>query len=122
MDGKVIFYADTMTGSMQRALDEMARRREKQKAYNIKHKLTPKSVQKIVQNLAEFNEEVKQTELELLRQGLPEKLTSKNLPEILKSLEHQMHGAAEQLDFETAALLRDQITEIRQMSVEKWKK
>ena len=119
VNGKVILYADFVTGSMKRALDEMSRRRKKQTQYNTLHKITPKTIVKAVADLEEFQQEAKKEGLALLKSASLEKLTVKNLGQVVQSIEIKMRQAADQLDFETAAALRDQLVEIREMSAQK---
>jgi excinuclease ABC subunit B len=114
--GSVVLYADTITGSMKRAMDEMSRRRKKQLAYNKKHNITPKTIVKAVKDLEEFQNEARTHNLStFLGREESELKNPKMLPTILKDLEKQMRAAAEVLDFETAAAIRDKINEIRQM-------
>ncbi len=116
VDGRVIFYADKMTGSMQRAVNEMQRRRQKQILYNQKHNITPKTIIKAVSKLDEFQIETKKESLNLWTRELSAGYISKNnIAEITKSLKQQMKESADNLDFETAALLRDRIKEIEEM-------
>lgn len=116
VDGKVIFYADTITGSMDRAITEMNRRRNKQLEYNKVHKITPKTIIKAVADLEEFQATVKEEKLTVLSEEIDDKyITPKNIDSILKSLEKQMKEAAENLDFESAALFRDRIRDINSM-------
>jgi excinuclease ABC subunit B len=116
--GQVVLYADKTTGSMQRALGEMDRRRCKQLEYNEIHKITPKTVRKAVQELSEFQSRAKREGLHLLREAAQSRpLTAKNIPHLLETLDRQMREAADNLDFELAALLRDQIFELREMEV-----
>ncbi len=116
VDGKVIFYADKITGSMERALAEMQRRRNKQLEYNKIHKIKPKTIIKAIADLEEFQAKVKDEKLTILSEDINETfVTKKNINEILKSLERQMKEAADSLDFETAALFRDRIKEIKAM-------
>jgi excinuclease ABC subunit B len=118
VEGRVVLYADNMTGSMKRALDEMERRRTKQLAYNAAHKIAPKTIVKAVQNLEEF--QVRAREKGVLN-AYPDSAfkvgSKKELAETVKELEKQMRSAAEALDFETAAVLRDRLFEIRRMEV-----
>ncbi len=120
VDGKVIFYADKITGSMERALSEMQRRRNKQLEYNKAHKIKPKTIIKAIADLEEFQAKVKDDKLIMLREDIKEtSITKKNINEILKSLEQQMKEAADSLDFETAAIFRDRIKEIKAMRINK---
>lgn len=118
LEGGVILYADSMTGSMKRALDEMTRRRTKQVAYNIEHKITPKSVEKAVHDLEEFQYQAKAKGLTKVMINT-EGLTPETLPNVVAELERQMLAAADTLDFETAAILRDKIKELKEMGVRK---
>jgi len=116
--GQVILYADKVTGSMQRALDEMDRRRVKQAAYNKAHTITPKTVVKAVQELEEFQYKAKeQTLVGLFRDGAAPYVSRENLPHLVKDLERQMKEAADSLDYELAAVIRDKLFEVREMSV-----
>lgn len=116
VDGRVIFYADKITGSMDRALTEMQRRRNKQLEYNKIHKITPKTIIKAIANLEEFQEKVKDEKLTVLSEEIDETyITTKNIDGILKSLERQMKEAADNLDFESATLFRDRIRDINSM-------
>ncbi|MDO8756967.1 MAG: excinuclease ABC subunit UvrB [Elusimicrobiota bacterium] len=113
--GQVILYADAVTGSMRRALDEMDRRRVKQLAYNKEHGITPKTIIKAVEELEEFQSTAKREGLLLLRDG-DAKLSAKELPTIIADVETRMRAAADALDFEAAVLLRDQLFELKSMS------
>ena len=96
VDGKVIFYADKITGSMDRAIKEMVRRRKKQLEYNKKNKITPKTIIKAVSELEEFQFKAKETSQQILVKQLNEEyISSKNINQIMKSLEQQMKEAAE---------------------------
>ncbi|MFC1501695.1 excinuclease ABC subunit UvrB [Elusimicrobiota bacterium] len=120
VDGRVILYADKTTGSMSRALSEMTRRREKQIEYNKKHNITPKTIIKAVHELDEFQYKAKQTGLiNFINDTTGEFITPKNLPGIIKQLEAQMKSAADNLDFESAAALRDKIFSLKDMDVYK---
>ncbi len=114
--GSVVLYADKITGSMERAMNEMSRRRVKQLAYNKEHNITPKTIIKAVKDLEEFQHDARVQNLSTLlgREEMDLK-DPKKLPSIVKDLEKQMLAAAEVLDFETAAIIRDKINEIRQM-------
>lgn len=112
VDGKVIFYADFITGSMERALKEMDRRRKKQIAYNQKHNITPKSIQKAVQELDEFSYKARSQGLSLVREDGIEYAAKENLPVLIKTLKQEMQEAADNLDFELAAMFRDKLVEL----------
>ncbi len=118
LNGEVVLYADVMTGSMKRALDEMDRRRKKQQAYNKEHKITPRSVVKAVQDLEEFQNKAKEQGVRTAYSAEALNITDKkSLGSAIKELEKQMRAAADVLDFELAAILRDRIREIKQMEV-----
>ncbi len=111
IEGKVIMYADNETKSMKAAIEEVARRREYQLAYNKKHGITPKSISKALRDrLIEKVEELEETAgtKELTIDDIPEK----DKKEMVKLLEQQMQEAASLLDFEQAAKIRDQIKEL----------
>jgi len=111
LDGRVILYADVMTGSMTRAIDETTRRREIQLAYNQKHHITPVTINKNIKDITEgIVRNRKATVLKLL--ALDQMmLTSdkKTLKKLIKDKERQMTEAVKTLDFETAAILRDEL-------------
>jgi excinuclease ABC subunit B len=120
LNGRVLMYADRETGSMKRALEEMGRRRVKQLAYNEEHGITPKSIVKSVQELEEFQIQAQKTHVtKLLFDQAEAELHPEKLPSLIKDLEARMTEAADGLQFELAAVLRDKIVEIRQMSVGK---
>lgn len=106
--GRVILYADNMTGSMERAINETTRRRDTQIAYNKEHGITPKTIQKnikdITNQLSKVHDKAVQSEL-----AVDKKLFDKNPNKLLKIKEKQMKEAVKVLDFETAAILRDEI-------------
>ncbi len=119
-NGKAILYADKMTGSMQRAIQETTRRREKQKLYNEKNNITPRSVKKAVHNVMEgaYGENSVRGRLfpkaKISDKDLDySKLTSEQLAVKITKLENQMFEHAHNLEFEEAANLRDLIHQIR---------
>ena len=109
-EGMVIMYADTITPSMRRAMDETERRREKQDAFNKAHGIVPKTVIKSVRDLLEIGvSEGSEAE----RKGEVKSLTKQQKAERIAKLEKEMKEAAKMLEFELAAALRDQIIELR---------
>ena len=111
-DGMVILYADTITPSMRRAMDETERRREKQDAYNKAHGITPKTVVKSVRELLEISATAEDVASEE-RQGRVKAMTKQEKAAEIARLEKAMKEAAKMLEFELAASLRDQIIELR---------
>jgi excinuclease ABC subunit B len=112
IEGRVILYADTMTGSMERAIGETNRRRAIQVAYNTEHGITPKSIQKKIHDITDqLKSDHEKTVTELLRLDKIE--FDKNPRKLIKEKEHQMSEAVKILDFETAAILRDEINALK---------
>jgi excinuclease ABC subunit B len=108
VEGRVILYADKMTGSMERAMSETNRRRTLQIAYNKKHGITPKTIIKKIHDITEgLNREHKKAVESQV--ALEEKQFMKNPRKFIRSKEIQMNAAVKILDFETAAMLRDEI-------------
>lgn len=111
VDGKVTLYADNMTGSMERAISETNRRRTLQLAYNKKHGITPKTIIKKIKDITEeLNREHRKTVASQI--ALEETQFKKNPRKLIRQKELQMNAAVKILDFETAALLRDEIKEL----------
>ena len=108
-DGEVIMYADTITPSMRRAIDETERRREKQDAFNREHGIVPKTVIKSVRELLEISQSAQEDRTA----GKKGKLTRKEREEEIARLEKEMKAASKMLEFEYAAVLRDRIMELR---------
>jgi len=113
--GKVVLYADRTTGSMKRAIAEMTRRRQNQVAFNTAHGIVPESVRKEVRALLAPEEEAASGELSTSGLG---KYWKDRLPLLLANLEEEMRLAAERLDFEEAARIRDRIREVRRSAAE----
>ncbi len=111
VDGHVIMYADTITDSMRQAIDETSRRRELQEAYNREHNITPRTIQKSVRDLISISREVAQTETRMEKD--PESMSRQELEKLIKKVEKQMKAAAADLNFETAAELRDKMIELK---------
>ena len=107
-NGKVVMYADTITKSMQKAIDETARRREKQEAYNKAHNIIPKTIEKKVRELITITKIAEDIEILKDVKKVPD-LSREQLEKLAKKLEKDMKAAAHELDFEGAALLRDQL-------------
>jgi excinuclease ABC subunit B len=119
--GKVILYADNITGSMKRAMEETERRRKIQVEYNKKHGITPKTIIKKIQDITDqLRSEHQKTVHNLLE--IDKKMLEKDPEKLIKQKEKQMDGAVKVLDFETAAILRDEILELRKMADLKDKK
>ena len=118
VNGLVLMYADKITDSMRRALDETNRRRSIQVAYNEEHHIVPASIVKSVRDLTVRLRAVAEESGEY-RTAPATQLPKDELNRLIKELEKQMKEAAQQLEFEKAALLRDQIFELRQSLVER---
>lgn len=110
-DGRVIMYADTITDSMRAAIDETRRRRELQMRYNEEHGITPQTIRKAVRDLISISKKVAKQE-EVLEKD-PESMSQEELEKLIKDLQRQMKKAAADLDFETAAKLRDNMIELK---------
>ena len=113
VDGTVIMYADKITDSMKRAIDETERRRTIQEAYNKKHHITPKSVKKDVVNLIELTK-IAEDSASYNGKGTDKKLTKEALHKVINTITAQMKTAAKNLEFEKAAELRDKLGQLRQ--------
>ena len=107
--GRVIMYADRITDSMQRAIDETNRRREKQEAYNKEHNITPKTVYKEQRQLIKLTKVAEESEAADYAEKALKKKSTKELNSMAKELERRMQEAAKALDFELAAELRDKL-------------
>jgi excinuclease ABC subunit B len=126
LEGKVIMYADKITGSMERALEETNRRREIQRAYNEEHGIEPQAIVKQVRDLTDRVRAIMADEMQE-DEDVPEGAEMVNLAELppdrlhkmIKELEKEMKKAAQSLEFEKAAALRDQVFELRGALVEK---
>ncbi len=109
VDGRVILYADQVTDSMRRMLAVTAARRERQRAYNAEHGITPRSVQKSIQDALAVEEEAEEAESAVVRDTGQDY----DVQRVRADLEREMFEAAEALEFERAALLRDQLAELK---------
>ena len=110
-EGHVIMYADTMTDSMRRAIDETNRRRKLQQAYNEEHGITPQTIKKAVRDLIAVSKAIAETEEQFIKD--PESMSRKELLNLIGKVEKQMRAAAADLNFEQAAELRDKLIELK---------
>jgi len=114
IEGRAILYADRMTDSMKRAIDETTRRRDTQRAYNEENGITPQSViSKVDMGLAEILKSEYGEVLEEEVESIPEFRTQEELDQFILKLEAEMREAAKKFEFEKAAKLRDSIKELR---------
>ena len=112
-EGHVIMYADTITDSMQMALDETKRRREVQMKYNEEHGITPTTIQKSVRDLISISKKVAAEELRMEKD--PESMSAQELEKLIKDVTKQMKKVAAELNFEAAAELRDKLIELKKI-------
>jgi excinuclease ABC subunit B len=114
VEGHVIMYADEVTGSMRRAIDETSRRRGIQKAYNKEHGITPQGIKKAIKGITDQVKAVAETRAQYT---VATDIPKDEIARLIKSLESQMKTAAKNLEFEKAALIRDQIIDLRKAMV-----
>jgi excinuclease ABC subunit B len=114
VDGHVIMYADTITGSMKGAIDETYRRRKVQEAYNREHGITPQSIRKAIRDITDRVKAVAETRAPY---EAVTPASKDQMARLIKELESQMKAAARNLEFEKAALLRDRIVDLRKALV-----
>ena len=110
-EGHVIMYADTITDSMQAALNETNRRREIQMKYNEEHGITPQTIKKAVRDLISISKEIAKEEVRFEKD--PESMDRKELERLVADVQKKMQKAAADLNFETAAELRDKMIELK---------
>jgi excinuclease ABC subunit B len=113
--GEVILFADRMTGSMERAIAEMKRRRDRQTAYNKQHGIKPRTIIKKFVEFEELRTQAKRQGLNMA-EPLPKGLPKAGIKAMVGEIESRMRDAAENLNFELAAELRDRLYEIREMA------
>ena len=118
VDGRVILYADRITGSMERAMAETSRRREKQHAYNLEHGITPESIKSQIKDLlaSPYERDYVTVPVGVAEDSKP--FLGSNFQATLKDLEAKMREAASNLEFETAARLRDEIKRLKMLDLE----
>jgi excinuclease ABC subunit B len=109
--GHVIMYADIVTDSMRTAIEETQRRREIQEQYNQEHGITPQTIKKAVRDLISISKEIAKEEKKMEKD--PESMDSEELEKLIGQVQKQMKKAASELDFETAAQLRDRMLELK---------
>ena len=128
LEGEVIMYADRITDSMKRAIDETNRRRKIQEAYNTKHNISPVGITKAVHDITERLASVKPEDKKAKSaRELAANMQKRELERMIREMENQMRAAAKELEFERAAMLRDQVYELKAILVEDsnlppWKK
>jgi excinuclease ABC subunit B len=110
LNGRVIMYADKLTKSMKRAIDESIRRRKVQEAFNKKNKITPRSIEKAVKEGIESYKKAR----EVITSVMEETDDQYDITALIGELQHDMEAAARNLQFERAAILRDQINELKE--------
>ena len=110
-EGRVIMYADNMTDSMRRAIEETQRRRRLQNAYNEEHGITPQTIKKAVRDLITISREIAQEEVRFEKD--PESMDAGELKKLIADVEKKMRRAAADLNFEAAAELRDRMIELK---------
>ena len=116
VDGRVILYADRITGSMERAMNETARRREKQQQYNLEHGITPTTIRRNIGDIIAHVASKDQVTVEI-EDGHPRHMVGHNLRAYIEDLEKQMRKAASDLEFEEAGRLRDEIRQLEQQEL-----
>ena len=115
-EGRVIMYADTMTDSMQKAIDVTNRRRALQQAYNEEHGITPQTIKKAVRDLITITKALAKEEVQFEKD--PESMSAQELEKLIGNVQKKMKKAAADLDFETAAMLRDQMVDLKKHLLE----
>ncbi|MBX5480963.1 MAG: excinuclease ABC subunit UvrB [Myxococcaceae bacterium] len=119
LQGRVIMYADHVTDSMKRAIDETERRRAMQRAYNEAHGITPKAVRKNILDLSQqlFAMEGLPQGVRLEGEGLPDLLSKEEIQKLIEEYTAKMHAAADEMEFEKAAEWRDRVVALKEMDI-----
>ncbi len=120
IDGRAILYADTVTRSMHRAIDETNRRREKQSAHNVKHGITPTGVNKAITDIIQitYGDDHREPQRKVAEKKVHYgEMSARKIGRLISELEQKMYKHAENLEFEEAARTRDEITQIRQQTL-----
>jgi excinuclease ABC subunit B len=117
IEGTVIMYADVITGSMQRAIAEVERRRAKQELYNKEHGITPQAIQKRIRD-DRLSGQKEAEQIVDATMDAAKNLSTEDLQHLMGELQQQMKQASEQLEFERAATLRDQIAALMEASAD----
>ena len=117
VNGQVIMYADSVTPSMKRAIDETNRRRHIQERYNKKHSITPESIEKNITSVFESMYEIDNKPLDRVSEAVAQYDSMDDLDDIIENLRKEMKAAADELEFEKAVELRDQIEAIKKIIV-----
>jgi excinuclease ABC subunit B len=112
--GRVIMYADQITHSMAMALEETRRRRKMQMGFNRTHNITPTSIRKSIKNILASVYEADYYTVPLVAEAREEYITPREIPKVVKKLRREMREAAQELDFEKAAILRDRIRQLQE--------
>ncbi|MBN2309951.1 MAG: UvrB/UvrC motif-containing protein, partial [Candidatus Hydrogenedentes bacterium] len=118
VNGRVVMYADQMTGSMERAIGETNRRRSKQTAYNKKHKITPRTVEKAISNVLKSVYERDYVTVPVAAEEPELYMPSFDLAKSIRDLRKRMNDAAKKMDFEKAAEYRDRILALERRQIE----
>jgi len=117
VNGEVILYADRITDSMRKAINETNRRRTVQEEYNRKNNITPQSIKKNIQATLRTVYEQDYFTVPIAAEDAGEYVPTVNIPQLIARLDKEMRAAARELDFETAAELRDKIRSLRQQEM-----
>ncbi len=110
-EGRVIMYADNMTDSMKKSIEETGRRRSIQQKYNEEHGITPQTIKKAVRDLISISKQVAKEQVKFEKD--PESMSREEIEKLIEKVQKKMKKAATELDFESAAMLRDQMIELK---------